>query len=55
MAARVPAGSEPGRRTSAVTSWPRSSSSAHAAEPMKPEAPVTSARMHRPYSPRDPV
>src|SRR4029077_9820279 len=43
--ARVPAGSEPARRTSAPTSCSRSSSCAHSTWPMKPLAPVTRMRM----------
>src|SRR5947209_8852085 len=43
--ARVPGGSDPGRRTSASTSCPRSSSSSQSTPPMKPLAPVTSTRI----------
>src|SRR3954469_374327 len=43
--ALVPGGSEPGRRTRATTSWPRSCSSLHVARPTKPVAPVTSTLM----------
>src|SRR3954465_1799358 len=43
--ALVPGGSDPGRRTRATTSWPRSCSSLHVARPTKPLAPVTSTLM----------
>ena len=42
---RVPAGADPGRRTSATTSCPCSRSCSHSTPPMKPLAPVTSARI----------
>src|SRR3954447_5834591 len=43
--ALVPGGSDPGRRTRATTSCPRSCSSLHVARPTKPLAPVTSTLM----------
>jgi len=43
-AAFVPGGSDPGRRTSAMTSCPRETSSAHVAPPTNPLALVTKTR-----------
>src|ERR1700737_3394202 len=43
--ATVPGGSEPARRTSALTWCPPSSSCAHSPRPMNPLAPVTNVRI----------